>query len=124
MLVVSFLSYIVLFVVFLFGMGQVAWIFLDSKERGDKLGIVWAMFAVIPIIMPILLPLPIIVYLLITRSFSEKCSNCNSRVSSNFAACPNCGNELKEKCSSCEKIVKDTWNYCPYCKNKINKERK
>ena len=51
-----------LFVCICFGIGQVVWIYLDAKERGDRLKIVWALFAVFPIFIPYLLPLPLIVY--------------------------------------------------------------
>lgn len=115
------LMFIVMFLILIFGIGQVAWIYLDSKKREDKLGLLWSIFALTPLFIPILLPLPLIVYLLITRSFSAKCHNCNSRVSGSFASCPNCGVKLKEKCSSCNRVLREEWNYCPYCNDKINK---
>ena len=66
MIVMSILMSVVLFVVVCFGIGQVAWIYLDAKDRGDRLAIVWAIFAIFPIVYPILLPLPLIIYLLIS----------------------------------------------------------
>ena len=68
MIVMSILMSVVLFVVICFGIGQVAWIYLDAKDRDDRLAIVWAIFAIFPIVYPILLPLPLIIYLLNTHS--------------------------------------------------------
>ena len=64
------LMFIVLFLIFSFGIGQVVWIYLDSKKREDKWGILWSILAITPLFIPILLPLPLIVYLLVTRAFS------------------------------------------------------
>lgn len=113
------IMFVILFLIFVFGMGQVAWIYLDSKKREDKMGILWAMFSLLPIFFPLVLPLPIIIYLLVTRSFSDNCSKCGERVSNNFATCPSCGFEIKQKCRSCGRVVKDKWNYCPYCSANI-----
>lgn len=113
--------FIIVFLILAFGIGQVAWIYLDSRKREDKFGLLWAIFALTPLFIPILLPLPLIVYLLVTRAFSSKCNNCDSRVSGSFAACPNCGVQLKEKCSSCNQVLREEWNYCPYCNDKIKK---
>lgn len=118
----SIFIFIILFCIFAFGMGQVAWIYLDSKERGDKWSILWALFAVSPLLIPMMLPLPLVIYLLVTRAFSTKCSKCGEKVVNSFAACPACGNKLKEKCVNCGKLVKEEWNYCAYCNEKILKE--
>ena len=67
--------FIVFFLIFSFAIGQVVWIYLDSKKREDKWGILWSILAITPIFLPILLPLPLIVYLLVTRAFSTKCPN-------------------------------------------------
>ena len=116
------LMFIVLFLIFSFGIGQVVWIYLDSKKREDKWGILWSILAITPIFLPILLPLPLIVYLLVTRAFSTKCPNCRIKISSKFSSCPNCGWKLKEKCKSCGSPLKDEWKYCPYCNDKIEGE--
>lgn len=113
--------FIIMFLVLVFAIGQVAWIYLDSRRRRDKFGLLWAIFGITPLFIPILLPLPLIVYLLVTRAFSAKCNNCNSRVSSSFAACPNCGVQLKDKCDNCNSVLREEWNYCPYCNDKIKK---
>ena len=94
MIVMSILMSVVLFVVVCFGIGQVAWIYLDAKDRGDRLAIVWAIFAIFPIVYPILLPLPLIIYLLISRSFSYLCPTCNEKVNKDFSTCPHCGQAL------------------------------
>ena len=107
------------FLIIVFTIGQVVWIYLDSKKREDKWGILWAILALTPIFSPILLPLPLIVYLLVTRAFSLKCPNCKVKISSNFSSCPNCGVKLKEKCKSCGSAMKDDWKYCPYSNDKI-----
>lgn len=116
------MMFAILFLILLFGIGQVVWIYLDSKNRGDKFGILWGIFTLTPLFIPIILPLPLIVYLLVTRAFSTKCYNCKTRISNNFLACPNCGVKLKEKCNHCGSALKEEWNYCPYCNNEINKE--
>lgn len=115
------IMFIILFSVLAFGIGQVVWIYLDSRKRGDKFGILWAIFALTPLFIPMILPLPLVVYLLVTRAFSAKCNNCNTRISSSFLACPNCGVNLKEKCNSCGRPLKEGWNYCPYCNDKIKR---
>ena len=66
------LMFIVLFLIFSFGIGQVVWIYLDSKKREDKWGILWSILAITPLFIPILLPLPLIVYLLVTRAFRSE----------------------------------------------------
>lgn len=45
MIIVTLLMCLFLFVCICFGIGQVVWIYLDAKERGDRLKIVWALFA-------------------------------------------------------------------------------
>lgn len=115
MIVMSIFMSVVLFVVVCFGIGQVAWIYLDAKDRGDRLAIVWAIFAIFPIVYPILLPLPLIIYLLISRSFSYLCPTCNEKVNKDFSTCPHCGQALKEKCPNCGKTVESEWHYCPSC---------
>lgn len=114
--------FLVLFSVLVFGIGQVAWIYLDSKERGDNLAVLWALFGTTPIFMPFILPLPLIIYLIATRAFSSKCNNCGTKVSHIFSSCPTCGSKLKEKCSNCGKVVKDEWIYCPYCDENLKKK--
>ena len=113
---------IVFLLIFSFAIGQVVWIYLDSKKREDKWGILWSILAITPIFLPILLPLPLIVYLLVTRAFSTKCPNCKVKISSKFSSCPSCGCKLKEKCKSCGSPLKDEWKYCPYCNDKIEGE--
>ena len=116
------MMFIVFFLIFAFGIGQVVWIYLDSKKREDKLGILWSILAITPIFLLMLLPLPLIVYLLVTRAFSAKCPNCKMKISNKFSSCPNCGWKLKEKCKSCGSALKDEWKYCPYCNDKIEGE--
>ena len=38
MIIVTLLMCLLLFVCICFGIGQVVWIYLDAKERGDRLG--------------------------------------------------------------------------------------
>ena len=124
MLIVSrqiIITFIIFFLIFFFEIGQVVWIYLDSKKRVDKWGILWSILAITPIFLPMLLPLPVIVYLLVTRAFSTKCPNCKVKISSKFSSCQNCGWKLKEKCKSCGSPLKE-WKYCPYCNDKIGRE--
>lgn len=116
------IMFVIIFLVLSFGLGQVVWIYLDSRKREDKGGIFWAIFALTPLFIPIILPLPLIVYLLVTRAFSSKCPNCKTNISSKFISCTNCGINLKEKCKQCGSALKEEWNYCPYCNDKIKKE--
>lgn len=118
---VSILGFIIIFFVLAFGMGQVAWIYLDSKERGDKLGALWTILAIFPIFMPYILPLPLIIYLIVTRAFSDKCPNCSGKVNSSFVNCPHCNYKLKNTCNKCNKAVDKNWSYCPYCSEGLNK---
>ncbi len=110
---------IILFVVSCFGIGQVVWIYLDAKEREDRLKVVWALFALFPIFIPYLLPLPLIVYLLISRSYASSCPTCNEKIRSDYVTCPHCGQHLKEKCSHCGRSIEKGWNYCPSCSKEI-----
>lgn len=43
MIIVTLLMCLLLFVCICFGIGQVVWIYLDAKERGDRLKVVWAL---------------------------------------------------------------------------------
>ena len=74
MLIVSrqiIITFIIFFLIFFFEIGQVVWIYLDSKKRVDKWGILWSILAITPIFLPMLLPLPVIVYLLVTREIGR-----------------------------------------------------
>ena len=42
--------FIVFFLIFSFAIGQVVWIYLDSKKREDKWGILWSILAIISIL--------------------------------------------------------------------------
>lgn len=120
MVIFTVFNFIILFIILVFGMGQVAWINLDSKERGDSLRALWTIIAILPILFPIALPIPIIIYLLVTRAFSEKCPRCNKKVSSSFISCPHCNYKLKTTCPKCNKAVDTKWSYCPYCSETLN----
>ena len=89
------------------------------KERGDRLKIVWALFAVFPIFIPYLLPLPLIVYLLISRSYASSCPTCNEKIRPDYVTCPRCGQHLKEKCLNCGRSIEKSWNYCPSCSKEL-----
>jgi DNA-directed RNA polymerase subunit RPC12/RpoP len=106
----------------MFVIAQTLWIYLDSKKLMGKFAILWAMFGLTPLIFPIILPLPIIIYFLITKTMYNKCHICGSRISRVFAACPECGAKLKERCKRCGTVLSDRWNYCPYCNTKIPKD--
>ncbi|MGL4374001.1 MAG: zinc ribbon domain-containing protein [Turicibacter sp.] len=127
MIIVSLLVGIVFFVIALFGLGQVVWIYLDAKERGDRLKGVWTLFAVVALLLsiglPFLLPLPLLVYLLISRSSGYKCPNCSHQVKNDYCACPQCGTTLKSKCPTCHQPVDSKWSYCPSCSAKLEKEQ-
>lgn len=119
MIVMTIIMFVILFIVICFGIGQVAWIYLDAKERGDYLAWIWAVFAIFPVVYPILLPLPLIIYLLISRSFSYQCPTCNEKVKQDYITCPACGQSLKEQCSHCKRPIEADWNYCPGCSTQI-----
>lgn len=119
MIINTLLVGLILFVVVCFGIGQVVWIYLDAKERQDRLAPIWAIFAVFPIIYPVLLPLPLIIYLLISRSFDYRCPTCNEKIRQDFITCPNCGQTLKNQCPHCKQAVEAEWNYCPSCSSAL-----
>lgn len=119
MIVMTLVIMLILFIVLCFGIGQVVWIYLDAKERRDRLAPVWAIFSLFPIIYPLLLPLPLVVYLLISRSFDYRCPTCNEKIKSDFIICPSCGQTLKEQCSQCKRAVEKDWNYCPDCSSSL-----
>ena len=119
MIIVTLLMCLFLFVCICFGIGQVVWIYSDAKERGDRLKIVWALFAVFPIFIPYLLPLPLIVYLLISRSYASSCPTCNEKIRPDYVTCPRCGQHLKEKCLNCGRSIEKSWNYCPSCSKEL-----
>lgn len=111
--------WLIFFGLIVFGLGQVVWIYLDALERGDRLKGVWTLFAILAGLLslglPFLLPMPLLVYLLISRSFGYKCPNCSHQVKVDYSTCPQCGCELKSKCPTCKKAVETGWNYCPSC---------
>lgn len=115
---------IILFIILVFAFGQIVWIYLDAKERGDRLKGVWTLFAVMTLFLsiglPFLLPLPLIIYLIISRSSAYKCPNCSQQVKQDYAACPNCGTQLKASCPSCQRPIESSWHYCPHCSNQVN----
>ncbi|MGH8649232.1 MAG: ATPase, T2SS/T4P/T4SS family, partial [Burkholderiales bacterium] len=49
------------------------------------------------------------------RDTGRSCQACGTRVSADFAACPNCGQHVAGKCLHCRRLVQPEWKFCPYC---------
>ena len=105
MIIVTLLMCLFLFVCICFGIGQVVWIYLDAKERGDRLKIVWALFLRYFLFYTLFITLPLIVYLLISRSYASSCPTCNEKIRPDYVTCPRCGQHLKEKCLNCGRSI-------------------
>lgn len=103
----------------IFGIGQAVWIYKDSKKRKDNLALVWGIVSLIAMFTQVFLPLPIIIYLIITRGIYKNCPNCGVSIKKEFNSCPECGYEIKKRCSNCNSWVEDDWRFCPNCKNQI-----
>jgi len=47
------------------------------------------------------------------------CSECGTRVSPEFAACPTCGHGVGIGCPHCRRPIQAEWRFCPYCAKSI-----
>ncbi|MEG0308608.1 MAG: zinc ribbon domain-containing protein [Clostridium sp.] len=100
----------------------VVWVYLDSKERGDNLGLLWSLLFLLTLPLPVLLPIPLIIYILVTRIGSAKCPHCNEKISKNYIICPHCGLNLKKLCPNCNQAVEKNWSFCASCGKDLAKE--
>ncbi len=46
---------------------------------------------------------------------SDFCFSCGAPAKTEFAYCPNCGEELTQECGKCSKKYSRRWKICPYC---------
>ena len=49
------------------------------------------------------------------RDTKSMCSGCGCEVSSDFLACPGCGQRVGGGCPHCNRPIQTDWKFCPYC---------
>ena len=49
------------------------------------------------------------------RHTQSRCPACGEAVSSDFTACPSCGQHVGGGCPHCGKPIKAEWKFCPFC---------
>ncbi|MBI4886636.1 MAG: Flp pilus assembly complex ATPase component TadA [Acidobacteria bacterium] len=49
------------------------------------------------------------------RVSQAACSSCGAKVSSEFSACPNCGQRVSGGCPHCNRPIRPEWKFCPFC---------
>jgi len=103
----------VVFICIFLYLGQAFWIYVDGNRRGDHSILLWTVLALISV------PIPLIMYLIITRSGKIKCENCGKHLDIHLKSCPYCGEETKKQCNNCGRIVEEDWNFCPNCNRKL-----
>jgi RNA polymerase subunit RPABC4/transcription elongation factor Spt4 len=92
---------------------QGLWILNDSRKRGDSFFWMWGLLGFLSF------PMPILIYLIITRYGQVKCRNCGRNIEKSSLACPFCGETVKKACPCCGSPIEDNWAYCPKCSNKL-----
>jgi RNA polymerase subunit RPABC4/transcription elongation factor Spt4 len=95
-------------------LSQGLWILIDSQKRGDAFFWLWGLLGFISF------PMPIIIYLIITRYGQTRCKNCGKNIEKTNSTCPFCGNAAKRVCHHCGSTIENEWTYCPKCSNKVN----
>jgi RNA polymerase subunit RPABC4/transcription elongation factor Spt4 len=104
---------LLIFVLLFLYLGQALWVYQDSKYRGDDFALLWALLCLTNF------PVPLIIYILVTRYGKRKCNNCNKRVDKYLMKCPYCGEAGNNLCLNCGHPIETDWNYCPNCNEKI-----
>lgn len=104
---------VIIFIILFIYLGQALWVYLDSKNRGDDYGWLWAILCLTNF------PVPLIIYFLVTRNERKKCINCEKSIDRKLKTCPYCGESSSELCPSCGYSVESDWNFCPNCNEKI-----
>jgi type IV pilus assembly protein PilB len=49
------------------------------------------------------------------RQTARECRICRTRLSSDFIACPNCGERVGKRCPHCSRSVQTEWRFCAFC---------
>lgn len=90
------------------------YVYRDAKSRAMNA----ALWTLIAILAPALIGF--IIYLLVRQSYSDmKCPKCQTTVTDQYMACPNCGAKLKAACPNCNTSVETHWKVCPNCANPL-----
>lgn len=86
------------------------YVYRDASQRGMN-AVLWTLLAVLA---PTFIGL--IIYLLIRGNYSDlKCPSCETPVTEQYTACPNCGTKLKGSCPNCGFAAEADWKICPKC---------
>lgn len=103
----------IIFIALFIYLGQAIWVYLDSRHRGDEYSWLWAILCLVSF------PVPIIIYLLVTRHGRKRCNNCDKSIDRHLKNCPYCGESTSISCPKCGSSVESDWNFCPNCNEKI-----
>jgi RNA polymerase subunit RPABC4/transcription elongation factor Spt4 len=110
----SFLTiFPIIFILLFIYLGQAFWIYLDGKHRQNSNGWLWAVLALANF------PVPLIIYLIITRYGTKKCNSCGRYIDKTLNNCPYCGDRSGNLCNSCGYTLEEGWNFCPNCNNDL-----
>lgn len=111
----SILGVIIVFIVLVFWLGQSLWIYLDARNKNNRFAVLWGILGLFNC------PIPLIVYLIVTRGNEKKCPNCKMTIERNMIMCPHCGYKLGKACKNCGAFMEKDWEYCPHCSTKYEK---
>lgn len=105
----SIIAFVILFIILLLWLGQSLWIYLDARNRNNRFAVLWGILGLFNC------PIPLIVYLIVTRGNEKKCPNCKKAIEKNMGICPHCGYKLGKECKKCGAFMEEEWEYCPRC---------
>lgn len=105
---------LIVIIFFTLWLGQSLWVYLDARGRKDSYAILWALLSLFSF------PIPLIVYLIVSRSNKIRCRACGAIVEKGLTICTNCGNALGKNCKSCGNYMEESWNFCPHCNSKYD----
>jgi Ribosomal protein L32 len=103
----------IIFIFLLIYLGQALWIYTDGRKRGIEYAWIWALLALVSF------PVPLIIYIIISRTDKRRCMNCGRLADRALKICPYCGERPSEVCHNCGYPIEKEWNYCPNCNEKI-----
>jgi hypothetical protein len=113
---ITFLTWISLFffaLVLLFG-----YINADARRRGMR----YVMWTLLSMFIPY--GIGIILYFVLRDPLLVACSKCGAKGRSNFAFCPQCGEEFGLSCPVCKRPVEPGWNRCAYCGKELEQQQR
>lgn len=105
----SIAVFVISFIIVSLWLGQSLWIYLDARNKNNRFAVLWGILGLFNF------PIPLIVYLIVTRGSEEKCPNCKKVVEKNMVICPHCGYKLGKACKNCGAFMEEDWEYCPKC---------